>query len=167
MGKKPKGFGRFVSQKRWDEASDKSSAKLQESLKRNYPENVMIVKNHAGIPKMSEVLTDFFMPYADISKNKKDFERLLGMAVTAWNMSFSPEDERSKLLDQVFAKAYNPLKVSSEDLEIGRAMLENMIERKLDYFADYDRQIIDFSVEYLSRGNYHLSVASSHKTDSL
>jgi hypothetical protein len=51
MGKKPKGFGRSVGQKSWDEASDKSFAKLEESLKNNYPENAVIVRITMASPK--------------------------------------------------------------------------------------------------------------------
>ena len=161
MAKKSRGFSDLVRQQQWDKVSKKSFEKLEKNIKSDFGKDVQIVRDLKGITKMSEVLEDFVSPYADIPSSKKELESLFGMAVSAWNLSFMPEEERTKTLDQVFAQAFNPRNVDAEDLEIGRAMVEEMIDRKLKYFADEHRQVTDFQVEYVGQGDYYLSVASS------
>ena len=112
---------------------------------------------------MSEVLKDFIRPYADIPQNKKELQRLLETAVTAWDLAFMPKEKRESELDQMFASMLKKAKknIDKEDLATSRALIEDFIDRKLKYFADEQRQVIDFQVEYLGRGEYHLSVASA------
>jgi len=161
MAKKSRGFSDLVRQQQLDKVSKKSFEKLEKNIKSDFGKDVQIVRNLEGIAKMSEVLRDFVSPYADIPKSKKELQSLFGMAVSAWDLSFLPEKEIKTTLDQIFTQAYNPRNVDVEEHKIGRAMLEEMIDRKLKYFADEHRQVEDFQVEYISRGEYFLSVASS------
>jgi hypothetical protein len=161
MAKKSRGFSDLVRQQQWDKVSKKSFEKLEKNIKSDFGKDVQIVRNLKGIAKMSEVLRDFVSPYADIPQSKKELQNLLGMAVSAWDLSFLSEKERKTALDQIFAQTFNPRNIDAEDIEIGRAMVEEMIDRKLKYFADEHRQVTDFQVEYVGQGDYYLSVASS------
>ena len=163
MAKKSREFSELVRQQKWEKASNKSFEKLQKTVKQDFGEDVQMVRNMEGLAKMSEVLKDFIRPYADIPQNKKELQRLLETAVTAWDLAFMPKEKRESELDQMFASMLKKAKknIDKEDLATSRALIEDFINRKLKYFADEQRQVIDFQVEYLGRGEYHLSVASA------
>ena len=163
MAKKSREFSDLVRQQKWEKASNKSFEKLQKTVKQDFGEDVQMVRNMEGLAKMSEVLKDFIRPYADIPQNKKELQRLLETAVTAWDLAFMPKEKRESELDQIFASMLKKAKknIDKEDLATSRALIEDFIDRKLKYFADEQRQVIDFQVEYLGRGEYHLSVASA------
>jgi hypothetical protein len=162
MAKKSRGFGELVRQQKWESASNKSLEKLQKTVKRDFGEDVQVVRNMKGLPKMSEVLKDFVRPYADIPQNKQEIEHLLDTAVTAWDLALMPEGERITMLDEIFAPILKKAKknIDKEDLATSRALIEDLIDRKLKYFANEKRQVVDFQVDYFSQGKYHLSVAS-------
>lgn len=163
MAKKSREFSELVRQQKWEKASNKSFEKLQKTVKQDFGEDVQMVRNMEGIAKMSEVLKDFIRPYANIPQNKKELQHLLETAVTAWDLALIPEVERETKLDQIFVSMLKKAKkkIDKEDLATSRALIEDFIDRKLKYFADEQRQVIDFQVEYLGRGSYHLSVASA------
>ncbi|MEA5476956.1 hypothetical protein VB774_04920 [Pseudanabaena galeata UHCC 0370] len=163
MAKKSREFSELVRQQKWEKASNKSFEKLQKTVKQDFGENVQMVRNMEGLAKMSEVLKDFIRPYADIPQNKKELQHLLETAVTAWDLALIPEVERETKLDQIFVSMLKKAKkkIDKEDLATSRALIEDFIDRKLKYFADEQRQVIDFQVEYLGRSEYHLSVASA------
>ncbi len=169
MAKKSREFSELVRQQKWEKASNKSFEKLQKTVKQDFGDDVQMVRNMEGIAKMSEVLRDFVRPYADIPQNKKELQHLLETAVTAWDLALMPEGERITILDEIFATMLKKAKknIDKEDLATSRALIKDFINRKLKYFADEQRQVIDFQVEYLGRGEYHLSVASAMSKPSI
>ena len=162
MAKKSREFSELVRQQKWEKASNKSFEKLQKTVKQDFGEDVQMVRNMEGLAKMSEVLKDFIRPYADIPQNKKELQRLLETVVTAWDLAFMPKEKRESELDQIFASMLKKAKknIDKEDLATSRALIEDLIDRKLKYFANEKRQVVDFQVDYFSQGKYHLSVAS-------
>ncbi len=161
MANKPKGFGRSVSQKRWDEVSDKSFAKLEESVKNQLGEDTILVRNAPDITKMSDVLKEFVSPYKQICKDKKRTESLIGLGIVAWNLSFLPEEKWSKIANEFFVETYGHGKKGSENIQVAEVLIQVLIERKLEYFADHHRKIISFELAYLNQDEYHLTVVSS------
>ena len=163
MAKKSREFSELIRQQKWDKVSNKSFGKLQKTVKQDFGEDVQMVRNMEGIAKMSEVLQDFVRPYADIPQNKKELQHLFETAVTAWDLALMPDEERETMLDKIFASMILKAKknIDKEDLATSRALIEDLINRKLKYFADERRQVIDFQVEYIGRGEYHFSVASA------
>lgn len=162
MAKKSREFSELVRQQKWEKASNKSLEKLQKTVKQDFGEDVQVVRTMQGLKKMSDVLKDFIRPYADIPKSKKELQHLLETAVTAWDLALMPEEERMTMLDKIFVATIKKSKnIDKEDIETSRALIEDFINRKLKYFADEKRQVVDFQVEYLGRGAYHLSVASA------
>ena len=163
MAKKSREFSELVRQQKWEKASNKSFEKLQKTVKRDFGEGVQMVRNMEGIAKMSEVLKDFVRPYADIPQNKKELQHLLETVVTAWDLALMPEEERETMLGKIFVSMMLKAKksIDKEDVATSRALIEDLINRKLKYFADEQRQVIDFQVEYIGQGEYHLSVASA------
>ena len=60
---------------------------------------------------MSDVLTSFIEPYIEFADSKEDHEKLLMLAIVAWNASFLSEKEqqknkRSSLLRNYYNKTY-------------------------------------------------------------
>ncbi|MCA6549639.1 MAG: hypothetical protein IM566_20215, partial [Pseudanabaena sp. M152S2SP2A07QC] len=110
----------------------------------------------------SEVLDDFIRPYADTYQTKKELQYLLENAVAAWNLALMPAEERIAMLDKIFVAMIKESKnLDADDIAASRSFIEDLIDRKLKYFADEHRRVIDFQLEYLGRGEYHLSVASA------
>jgi hypothetical protein len=116
------------------------------------------VVNPKGVEKMSDVLDDFVAPYEDSAATKEEYEKLLTLAITAWNAALLPEAERSQMLEEVLGKGLPDLPKSlRKDL---RAFVDELIVRKLTHFAANRRAIVDFTLQE-TRDGYHLSVAST------
>ena len=162
MAKKSKGFGELVRQQKREKAGSKSLEKFQKSFKRDFGTDLMTVVEQQGIAKMSDVLKEFVRPYADIPQNIREIRHLIEIGVIAWNLALLPEKERIKTLDKMFVAISKKLKnIDQEDITSNRAVIEDLVARKLKHFANNQRQIIDFQLEDLGQDGYHLSVAST------
>jgi len=107
---------------------------------------------------MSDVLADFVEPYITAAESQDAYNKLLTLAVTAWNGALVPEAERSHMLDEVLTKGLGDVPASLKK-EL-REFVGELIARKLTHFPDNQRAIIDFTLEE-SHGSYHLSVVST------
>ncbi|MEM9151127.1 MAG: hypothetical protein AAGB19_11815 [Cyanobacteria bacterium P01_F01_bin.3] len=107
---------------------------------------------------MSEILEDFISPYLELAHNYSERERLVSIALVAWNLSIVPESNRQAMLDSQFQTMFKEgEQFAQQDI---RELITAMMERKQQEFAD-DRQIImDFQLQDLDDG-FHLSVAST------
>jgi hypothetical protein len=163
MAKKSKEFSELVRQQKREKASNRSFEKFQRSVKRDFGTDMQMITGQDGITKMSDVLKDFVSPYADIPQNMQEIRHLIETAVTAWDLALMPEGERIIMLDKIFVSMIKKAKksIDKEDIATSRALIEDLIDRKLKYFADNQRRVIDFQVEDLGQDGYHLSVAST------
>ena len=116
------------------------------------------IMNPEGAERMSDVLSRFVEPYAGAANTKEAYGKLLTLALMAWNAALIPEAERPAMPEQVLDEGLTGVPVSLRK-EL-RAFVDELIARKLKYFADNRRMIIDFSVEE-SRTSFHLSVVST------
>ncbi len=103
---------------------------------------------------MSEVLVDFARPYIDAAKTKQEFERIIGIAALAWNVSFHTEETPEELASRLAADLNLP------DNEGLKTALAEMIIRRRIWFAHHDRVIIKYQVTDTGR-NYHVTVIST------
>jgi hypothetical protein len=158
MAKKSKEFSELVRQQKREKASNRSFEKFQRSVKRDFGTDMQMITGQDGITKMSDVLKDFVSPYADIPQNMQEIRHLIETAVTAWDLALMPEGERIIMLDKIFVSM---IKKAKKSIATSRALIEDLIDRKLKYFADNQRRVIDFQVEDLGQDGYHLSVAST------
>lgn len=111
-----------------------------------------------GKVKMSEVLGAFVEPYAEGADSEEAYRKLLTLGVVAWNASFFPEDERQAMIDKVLDEG---IPQGSKELKRGlKNIVNELLARKLAYFAEYTRDILDFQVTDTGTG-YHLSVVST------
>jgi hypothetical protein len=87
--------------------------------------------------KVSDMLMEFAGPWLDEARNDVQRKTVVGMAVLAWNMAGIPEPERWDGVSPEFAgKLAKPAK----------AILQEMIERKLLLYPKEDHSILDYEI---------------------
>ena len=116
------------------------------------PKNLKLVPGPIGV-KMSDVLLDFVTPYVDSWENEDHLNKLLTLALIAWDAANLPIDKRQDLIEHTLQAL--PDEIRSD----GRAILAGMIRRKEASFADNKRTIINCKVTMTPAGP-HLHVVS-------
>lgn len=112
-----------------------------------------LMRNPPGQAKMSEVLREFVAPYWHIPDTEEAMRKLLTTALVAWNTALMPQAEQADALGQIATA------LPAEAREDFYAIVQEMIERKNEHFAEYDRLILDY--ELVDQGNdYHITVVS-------
>lgn len=133
---------------------------------------------------MSEVLLEFLAPYRHETQDDTALEKLIALAVVAWNVSLLPESERDGALHRLVPelsgrKRFVLLKRSggvvrnqgggpggvqtateSAEATEQKALVRQMIERKLQSFAQNKRMIVGYQV-HLSETDIELVVEST------
>ncbi|NCO76586.1 MAG: hypothetical protein GW856_15335 [Cyanobacteria bacterium] len=110
---------------------------------------------------MSKVLENFLQPYIHLTSNCVEKEKLFTLGVIAWNASLYPESERADIINLLFSQ-----EVIGDDSNVQDELTDiitGLIDRKLNFFTDYQRLIVDFKLEEIGQ-LYHLSVTSQEKT---
>ncbi len=148
----------------------KKKQKRFEGLKRKLKQGPLhvqeseIVIEPRGEAKMSDVLTSFAEPYIEFADTKQDHEKVLMLAIVAWNASFLSEQEQKKMLDEVLAAR---ISTGTKKLKAGlKQIMKELIARKQKHFSNYTRKIISFELTDLEGGDYYLTVASTLKVPS-
>ncbi len=108
--------------------------------------------------KMSEVLFRFIEPYWGFAEGKEDYEKLLTIAMIAWNTALLPEGEREEFLNEKVKPVLSSL--GRGFLQDFKAIVESLIRRKERFFSDNRRFIVDYVLSEVRGNRYHLSVAS-------
>ena len=103
--------------------------------------------------RVSERLADLIAPYREDACTLDRYERLLGVAVAAWNLSLLPEAERPEALRQSFRRE------KVRHWEGVAEVIGTLMRRKEQLFPDDPRTILSWEVSD-SGGEFHLSVAS-------
>jgi len=161
MAKKSKGFRELMKQKRQatdysQKALDNLTQKVQKGPLSKHVEGV--VQNPQGQVKMSEVLENFIEPYLEEIDGYVQKQKFIELAVVAWNLAILPEAARQAMREQFQSSlGRNGL---PEDQEFLDSLLDELMERKLQYFPNNRRLIMDFQFEDAG-DQYHLSVAST------
>lgn len=160
MAKKSKGFGEILKQQRADKRHQKGLEKLGQKVKKGPLGDKFagMVTNPKGEVKMSEVLEAFVEPYLDFIQSSSEREKLFNIAVIAWNLAIMPEKERPSMIDELIKVGLNEADpLAQQDT---REIIDELIARKLKFFAKHKRFIVDFQLQ--DTGNeFHLSVAST------
>jgi hypothetical protein len=107
--------------------------RVQQSLP---DERLKVVKRRTG-RKVSEMLMEFAKPWFDEARNDDQRRTVIGMAVLAWNMAAFPEPERWEGMSPGFAEKLG---------EPAKAILKEMIARKLALYPGETRSILDYEV---------------------
>jgi hypothetical protein len=110
--------------------------------------------------KMSEVLEEFIEPYVESATTPEAYQKLIALAIIAWNAALLEETERQNLITQsIEAIRTTAGEEWKKDLQDFLAML---IERKQRYFANNKRYILNYHLSETKKG-YHLAVISTHE----
>ena len=111
-----------------------------------------------GQVMMSDVLERFIDPYMDAPDGAEGYRKLLTLATMAWNTSLLPEEEQTKVVEEMIVGG---IPDADDEQRAGlRDLLYMMIARKQAYFSEYTRVIVDFELTETRKG-YHLAVAST------
>jgi hypothetical protein len=161
VAKKSKGFSELLHEQRQVQKDEqKALKKLQQKVQSEggIGASGKLVMNPKGLEKMSDVVEAFLEPYMHDVHTRQDYEKLLMLATMAWNTSFLPEDKHQSALYR-FVEESHPSHDLSFQKDI-KDLLEAMIARKKEFFADNVRKIINFQLEDM-HGSWHLSIAST------
>lgn len=71
---------------------------LENKFKSALGRYIPLRRSPAGAEKMSEVIQQFIAPYMPLVRNLQDMERLVTMALVAWNAALLPPAERAEML---------------------------------------------------------------------
>ncbi len=159
MAKEFKGFGKVPSKRQSKNAIDRSFDNLRQNVAKNYGEDITLLMNPDKATKMSEVLENFVSPYMDVTESKEGLQILFSMGMSAWNIALEPVEQRAETIEQFVNKVFRTQ--SAKSTEVGKNFIVELIDRKDKLFANNQRRIISFDLDYISVGEYHISVAST------
>jgi len=114
---------------------------------------VIIVESADGV-KMSEVLEAFIAPYMEFAETEESFEKLVAIAVIAWNAALLPRRAQTKAINDLLTS------LPPETHADAKSIVRDLIRRKRKYFGKIRRAIIDFEI-IDTRDGFHLTVAST------
>ena len=103
---------------------------------------------------MLEVLWEFLAPYTPLAPDREAMEKLLAMAIAAWNVALFPGGERAQRLRELSTTL--PAEARADFL----ALIQEMVARKEGDFAQYTRYILNYELTE-QRESYHLNVLST------
>jgi len=119
-----------------------------------------VIEAAPGELKMSEVLQEFLRPYIDLLETEEAWQKMLTLGAIAWNAALMPEFESSadKVFEDFFAGT--PVVEDSQMKTDAIAILQELMDRKKQYFSEYKRLILDYALE--DQGDeYRFAVISS------
>ncbi len=114
---------------------------------------IVFVESTDGV-KMSEVLEAFIAPFMEFADTEERFEKLVTIAVIAWNASLLPRSAQTKAIDDVLTS------LPPETQADARVIVRDLMRRKRKYFGKNRRAIIDFEITDTKK-EFHLMVAST------
>lgn len=159
MARKSKEFDELLRANRTEKLREKGIAELKKKVKKAYlgemPEKILI--DPKDKIKMSEVLYDFIEPYSEGIESKTERYQLLTLAVLAWNLSLLSEDKQQEGIEMLIKEGTKGSNAYVQ--EQTRMVIDELIQRKTLYFADYTQVIVDFSLQETG-DEYNISVAS-------
>lgn len=113
--------------------------------------------------KMSEVLLAFIEPYQKLAPTREAYEKLITVAMVAWNAALLPKDKREGFLDEEINPVLSSL--GHKAVQDFKAIVNELIKRKERLFPNNRRFIVSYELSE-TKDNYHLSVASTiHKDE--
>ncbi len=119
---------------------------------------VRVLKDPAGLEKMSEVIEEFAGPLLEHCSRMDQRRGAIGLAVTAWNLSLLPDEEREKELSQHILPKTGP---EMKDI------LTTMVKRKQALYRDIQRLILDYEITDKGKDALRLTVISAVPRDKI
>jgi hypothetical protein len=94
-----------------------------------------------GGVKMSDVLSEFVSPEIDSTMDRTQLATLYSMGQAAWNIALEPEHRHDRMIDETIKERLD--RAPPLEREGVREFLRNLVTRKLERFAGYQRPIFD------------------------
>ena len=163
MAERSKGFGKLVYTKKAKARGQKDLQKFANQFSQSPVSDrfTKLVTNPKGISKMSEILEEFAEPYYEFAITYGQRKKLFETAMLAWNLCLIPEDDRVSSLAKLIEQEIS----DDEDREDFKQIVSELMVRKLTYFADVRRTIVEFQLADHGHA-FHLSVVSTMQGDS-
>src|SRR4029453_9828098 len=102
--------------------------------------NYTVLHHLPQTTKMSEVLWEFLAPYTPLAPDREAMEKLLALAIAAWNVALFPGGERAQRLPELRGA------VAAEAREDVLELIEEMVARKERAFAQHTRYILNYEL---------------------
>lgn len=111
--------------------------------------------------KMSEVILALVKEWWDECETADEHRNALTLVCAAWNMSFLPIEERERHMQAELCKTLKKSAISAEEQHALQTMINYIIQKKLQYYPDINRMIVDYELIDTRDGDYHLNIAST------
>ncbi|MCP4358112.1 MAG: hypothetical protein GY796_08880 [Chloroflexi bacterium] len=119
------------------------------------PQDTRFVHQPTDQIKLSEAIQELVALYRHEANTEAAYDKLIGMAVLAWNTTLMSPDKQ--------AESLNFIQNLEDDPEMQKIILEivqELMVRKLALYPDVDRIIVDYQVTDVGH-SFHLSIISS------
>lgn len=149
--------GRFVS-----ELERREEEELAARVREQHPDLAAAVKGTPpGMPGASEVLLELVAPFLDElpAGDLDGMNKLCVCGMTAWNAMVAEENNVAgarNLLRRLFDK---------NGIAVPRNLLDSLLERKLELFAEDARQLIDVGVHPRPGGQFRVNVMATYSSE--
>ncbi len=163
MARKSKGFSELLAQQQLAQGVEKSLDNLGKKVKKDFGDDILLLRDEPGLVKMSEALETLIEPYLEKVSGRHQIEVLLSLGSLAWNMSIMPKKSRQKELEIALKKVMKGQ--DAEAIEVTRVLIDELMERKEKLFPDNQRMIMSFDLHSAGAGRYDISVASTMPQD--
>jgi hypothetical protein len=148
---------------------DKTHPATAEMLKKRVKSNLLganketvWIQDLQGERKMSEVILEFVGPLMREDDSFETSEKLITMAMIAWNLGLDDETESKVKFDSLFNELRRTM---DEDLAIEfLKQVALLVARKHEYFSEVNRIVLDWHLTNTSQGP-HLDVVSTFKNN--
>jgi hypothetical protein len=139
----------------------KAKTKSTETLKRQMQQSGLLGSKQVVFtdiegPKLSAALLEFIAPYKKDAPTHEAYEKLIAIAVVAWNTAILTGSERQKLIDTTVGAIAGS--AGDEWRQETERIIAMMMKRKERYFADDNRYVVDYRITETPK-EFHLSVA--------
>jgi hypothetical protein len=113
-----------------------------------------------GVRKMSEIILDFAQPLLDKTDGSLEGQKkALSVATIAWNIALMDD------IDEQLEKLEDHMRSEDDQfLEDMSVILSSLVQRKLDFYSDVKRMVMDYDIVDTGEG-FHLNVVSSLMKD--
>jgi len=129
-----------------------------DDVRAQLPGDARIVERSAGESKISAVFAEFIDPFTEYATTQAGYIKLIGLGVSAWNAALLPENERQKMMNGVVQDVFRNM-TDAQRTDIN-ALLDSLVQRKTQFFADDHRYILSYHLEDTGTG-YQLMMVST------
>lgn len=120
----------------------------------------LYIRDLKGVRKMSEIILDFAKPLLDETDGSfENYKKALIVVIIAWNIALMDD------IDEQLEELNKHMNLEDEQfLEDMSLILNLLVQRKLDFYSDVKRMVMDYDIVDTGDG-FHLNVVSTPLKD--